>query len=307
MMRCSNEAMFVPTDAWRRLGIVSTEEVRQELLWRIAAGEEQAGGALLEHTAECRACALLLKSFERIVSASRRGDPATFSACPGAAELARFFYSDLSEAERARVAAHLDVCSACREDKAWLRHTASGADIVEIPRRRWPLVVAAVAAAAIFAIVPVFREGPAPSASPYAYLAQMPALDYDELSKTLTDPERGRPLLKTAIGFYEAGDFKSAEAGAQSILLSSPEDPSAEFVVALSRYGLGDIAGAERSIYASERTKPMTHYRCWSALQMALVAGNRERVERECKHLEKDPAYAERVQKIREAVARRSG
>jgi hypothetical protein len=55
----------------------------------------------------------------------------------------------------------------------------------------------------------------------------------------------------------------------------------------------------------SERTQPMSAFRCWATLQLALSTGDRPGVERECKHLEGHPLYSSRVQQIREAVRKR--
>ena len=66
------------------------------------------------------------------------------------------------------------------------------------------------------------------------------------------------------------------------------------------------MVSAEHAMYASERAQPMTHYRCWTALQLALLTGNRARIDMECRHLDSDPAYSDRTRKIRSTVEKRS-
>ena len=57
----------------------------------------------------------------------------------------------------------------------------------------------------------------------------------------------------------------------------------------------------------SERSQPMTEYRCWAALQLGLATGSRVRIDRECRHLENAPGYAPQVRQIQQAVRRRAG
>ncbi len=96
-----------------------------------------------------------------------------------------------------------------------------------------------------------------------------------------------------------------AETKAQAILQALPTDPSALFVAALAEYRQGRPGEAEKLMDQSERSQPMSGYRCWATLQLALATGSRSRIDRECKHLESDPNYAPRVHQIRQAVSRR--
>jgi len=130
-------------------------------------------------------------------------------------------------------------------------------------------------------------------------------MNRSDLMATLIEPQKFRPLLEDSLNAYEAGDYGMAESKARAILAAFPTDPSALFVAAMAEYRLGNIRDAEKLMGESERTQPMSGYRCWGALQMGLATGSRPRVDRECKHLEGDPAYGPRVEQIRQAVNRR--
>jgi len=140
----------------------------------------------------------------------------------------------------------------------------------------------------------------------YADLAQVPAIDRADLTATLDQPEKFRPSLEDSLNAYDAGDYGAAEAKLKPILDAFPSDPSALFVEAMAEYKRGNGAAAERLVQQSERTRPMSAYRCWGALQLALATGNRAGIDRECKHLDGHPVYSGRVRGIEEAVRRRA-
>jgi hypothetical protein len=48
--------------------------------------------------------------------------------------------------------------------------------------------------------------------------------------------------------------------------------------------------------------QPVTEYRCWGALQFALMLGDRVTIDRELRHVGSDPKYSERCGKIRAAL-----
>ena len=65
------------------------------------------------------------------------------------------------------------------------------------------------------------------------------------------------------------------------------------------------VVPAEKLMDESERSQPMTAFRCWTALQMGLATGSRARIDRECKHLEGHPKYSARAREVQEAVRKR--
>ena len=176
--------------------------------------------------------------------------------------------------------------------------------MVALERRRWIAYGAVAAMLALLAPLPFLRRSDKP-ASPYADLAQMPLMNRDDLMSTLHQPQKFRPLLEASLNAYEAGDYRMAEAKARTILQALPTDPSALFVVAMAEYRQGQPGEAEKLMDQSERSQPMSAYRCWGALQLGLANGSRARIDRECKHLDGDPSYAPQVQQIQQAVQRR--
>jgi hypothetical protein len=294
MMECTNPGLFAAGPDWLEPG----EQRRQEALWQIARG--RAAGELRLHVKECRACARMVESFARLDRAARDG-ASLFAACPSAKELSDYHYFELAVERREKVAKHLEDCPNCREESGWLARTEEP-DRVVILRRRWIIGVAAAAAAAVLFLVPMrWHTG----ARRYADLAQMPAIDRKDLIATLDQPDKFGPALEDSLKAYDSGDYPAAETKVQPILDAFPSDPSALYVKAMAEYRKGNPDAAGSLMAESERTKPMSAFRCWSALQMALATGNRERIDRECKHIGNHPAYAERVRQIRVAVQRR--
>lgn len=295
-MECTNPGLFAAGPDWLEPG----EQRRQETLWQVARGRAEGEGESLRlHVAECGACARLVESFRRLDRAALQGAP-LFAACPGARELSDYFYHELPADRREKIGEHLKLCPVCREDLAWLERTAES-KVVEMPRRRLAIfgVAAAVAALALFALLH------RPGASRYVDLAQMPSIDRGDLVATLDQPDRFRPALEESLNAYDAGRFEEAESKVQPILQAFPSDPSALYVEAMAEYRQGHLNRASALMDTSERTQPMSAFRCWSALQMGLATGSRARIERECRHLEGHAQYRDRVQQIREVVRRR--
>jgi hypothetical protein len=297
MMECTNPGLFSAGPDWLEPG----EQRRHEALWQVARGRaEGEGGELLRHVGECRACALLVESFRRLDSAV--GERATvFAACPSAKDLSDYHYYELPVDARQKVEEHLKDCPHCGEDLAWLARTAES-KVAAMPGRRWAIYALAAAAMVLLALIPVVRHF---SASRYSDLAQIPALDRGALIATLEQPERFRLALDNAVNAYEAGDYPTAEANVEAILQVAPADPSALLVKAMTRYRQGNTAEAMALMDQSERTQPMSAFRCWAALQLGLATGSRARVDRECKHLDGHPVYSARAREIQEAVRKR--
>jgi hypothetical protein len=215
--------------------------------------------------------------------------------------LSDYHYYELTVEAREKVGEHLKDCPYCREDLAWLGRTAES-KVVTMRGRRWAVYGMAAAALLLLALIPALRHF---GASRYSDLAQIPAIDRGDLMATLEQPERFRLALEDALNAYDAGDYRKSEANAEAILLVAPADPSALLVKAMAEYRRGNAVAAVALMDQSERTQPMSAFRCWAALQLGLATGSRARVDRECKHLEGHPQYAARVREIREAVHKR--
>ena len=299
MMDCTKPGLFSAGPDWLEPG----EQRRQEALWQFACGKaEGEGGVLRQHVEVCPGCARLVRSFRRLDGAMREGAD-VFAACPSAQDLADYASYDLPVEQREKVERHLKACHCCRQDLAWLASTGEP-KIVAIERRRWIAYGAFAAALTLLAPLPFLRRSEKP-ASPYADLVQFPDMNRNDLMATLHQPQKFRPLLEASLNAYEAGDYPLAEAKARAILDALPTDPSALFVAAMAEYRRGKPGEAEKLMDQSERSQPMSGYRCWTALQLGLATGSRARIDRECKHLDSDPDYAPGVRQIRQAVSRR--
>jgi hypothetical protein len=297
MMECTNPGLFSAGPDWLEPG----EQRRHEALWQVARGRAAGdGGALRRHVDECRACARLVESFRRLDQGVSEGAD-LFAACPSAKDLSDYHHYELPVEAREKVGEHLEICPYCREDLAWLGRTAES-KLVEIRRRRWTTYAVAAAAVVLLALIPTLRHS-----GPWRYsdLAQIPAIDRGDLIATLEQPERFRLALEDALNAYDAGDYRKSEANAEAILLVAPADPSALLVKAMDEYRLGNSGAAVALMDQSERTQPMSAFRCWAALQLGLATGSRARVDRECKHLDGHPRYSARVREIQEAVRKR--
>ena len=296
-MECTDPGLFSAGPDWLDPG----EPRRHEALWQVARGRaEGEGGALRRHVEQCRACARLVEGFRRLDRAVVEG-AAVFAACPAARELSDYHYYEMPVDAREKVDEHLKQCPYCREDLAWIAQTAE-AKVVSMPRRRWAIYGLTAAALALLALIPMLRHS---AASPYADLAQIPAINRSDLIATLDQPEKFRPVLEASLNAYNAGDYGAAETKADTILAAYPDDPSALLVKAMAESRQGNIAGADALMGKSEGIQPMSGFRCWVALQLGLAAGNRARIDRECQHLEDHPEYAERVREIRQTLRNR--
>lgn len=296
MMECTNPGLFSAGPDWLEPG----EQRRQEALWQVARGLAAGeGGVLRRHVQECRACSRMVQSFSRLDRAVRKGAP-TLAACPGTKELSDYHYFDLPKERREKVQQHLPQCSSCREDLEWLARTAESS-VITMPVRRFA-IFGAIAAAVAALTFPLLRHHPD---SRYAGLAQIPPVDRADLLRALNQPETFRPSLEDSVNAYEAGNYAAADAKIQPILKAFPSDPSALYMKAMVHYRQGDLNQAAALMDASERTQPMSAFRCWSALQMGLATGNRARIDRECRHLAGHPQFADKVRQIQETLRQR--
>ena len=71
----------------------------------------------------------------------------------------------------------------------------------------------------------------------------------------------------------------------------------------MAHYRQGDLNQAAALMDASERTQPMSAFRCWSALQMGLATGNRARIDRECRISRVTRQFADKFGRYRKLCA----
>ena len=117
---------------------------------------------------------------------------------------------------------------------------------------------------------------------------------------------RREPLGSAGQGHVGTGTGDTRRAvGLAARLINNKDEPAAEYVLGRALYRERMVSAAKEALLKSEAMTPMSSFRCWSALQIGLILGDKAVVLRECKHLAKDPQYGELSQKILEEVNKR--
>jgi hypothetical protein len=293
---CTDPSVYNPDAQWRAQGLTDEEQIRQEVLWQAARD-----GEVPIHTGKCAHCAELLASFQRMTGVLRATEPVTVAVCPDAALFARHYYGDRDPA----IEEHLKTCTACREDLAFLARSQEPREKT-LPLKRRMIWLAAAAAALVFTLLPWpwNRKPQQPvhnyaRSDRYAKLAQPPEIDRAELMAVSAPDHHSR--IDRVIELYNQGDYKKAAEFAD-VIYRTVEDPAAEYLLGMAQYKQGKLPEAFESMRISERMQPLTEYRCWGTLQLALMLGDRATIDRELKHVGSDPKYKDRCQKIRAAL-----
>jgi hypothetical protein len=293
---CTDPSVYQLDDNWKSQGLADADQVRHEVLWHAART-----GEVPIHTGKCLYCAELLGSFQRMNGVLTSEEPVTVAVCPDADSFSRYYYGEKDDA----IAEHLKTCSACREDLAFLARSQQPRDKA-IPMKRRIMWLGAAAAALIFTLLPWpwNRKHEAPKhiyqrSEQYAKLAQPPEIDKAELMAISAPDHHSR--IEKVLDLYAQGDYKKAAEYAD-VIYRAVDDPAAEYLLAMAQYKQGLIPDAFESMRASERMQPVTEYRCWGTLQLALMLGDRETINRELKHVQGDTRYKDRCDKIRAAL-----
>jgi tetratricopeptide (TPR) repeat protein len=299
-MKCSDPETFRLTGEWKGAGTPSSEEVRHEVLWRFVRGDLESGAtAVRGHLSECAECRQLADSFRRLNGALQNRNARVFAVCPSPATLAGYLDGELPEDERERVHIHLEQCEACRQEVAWLQKPATAE--VAISRRGWIKWVGAAAAMLVTAPFVWWKSQPS---SPYAHLAEVPPLEHDSLLRVASGDAQSLLLFRAAADAYDRGDFREASGKADQIIGANPRHSSAIFVKGMAEYRMGRLIEAYRLIQLSESIRPKSDYRCWVALQFALLTGDIVGIRKECQHVDGHERYRDRARRIMTEVQR---
>jgi hypothetical protein len=295
-LMCTDPSVYELDDYWRSQGLVNEDQVRQEVLFQAAQR-----GEVPIHTGKCQECANLLASFQRLNGILGAQGPVTIAVCPSAADFTRHYY----EQNDPKIEAHLKVCTACREDLAFLARSQEPRDKA-LPLQRRLIWLGVAAAALIFTLLPwpwnkkpEFPKHVYQQSNRYASLATPPTVDKDQLMAVSAPDHHSR--IEKVIELYDKGDYKTAQQYAD-VIYRAVDDPAAAYLLAMAQYKQGKLKDALESMRASERTPPGSEYRCWGALQLALMLGDRATIDRELKHVQRDPVYHDRCQQIKEAL-----
>jgi hypothetical protein len=286
---CTDPSVYEVDAYWKSQGVNTEEQVRHEVLWRAASR-----GEVPIHTGTCKYCAELYASFERLSGALDSDTSLTLAVCPDAEAFSRYYYGEKNEA----IAEHVKICSACKEDLAFLARSQEPRERT-LPLQRRLMWLAAAAAALIFTLLPwPWNQKPNKipprsfqQSSQYASLAVPPEIDRAELMAVSAADHHSR--IEQVIGFYEKGDYKQAERVAD-IIYRAVDDPAAAYLMGMAEYKQGNLKDALEAMRASEATSPVTGYRCWGTLQLALMLGDKETIRRELKHVTNESAYHDR-------------
>jgi hypothetical protein len=293
---CTDPSVYDLDDFWKSQGPTDEDQVRYEMLWQAAVR-----GEVPIHTGKCPYCADLLASFQRLSAVLRAEGPVTLAVCPSAAAFSRYYYGEKDTA----IEEHLKVCTACREDLAFMARSQEPRE-KSLPIKRRLMWLAAAAAALIFTLIPwpwsrkhetakhIYQQS-----SQYAHLAQPPVLDRDQLMAI--SPADHHSRLEKVIELYDKGDYKTAQQYAD-VIYRAVDDPAAAYLMAMAQYKQGKLPEAFESMRISEAMQPQTEYRCWGALQLALMVGDKATIQRELSHVQHDPVYSDRCDKIRQAL-----
>ncbi len=312
VVNCSEPDRFQPAGYWASQGLETEEQVRWEMLWQAATSETDVAKQVLEHAEGCDYCGDVVDRFRRVAYAMNPGHPVELAICPDAGELFDFLHHSLSAEVAEKVAAHVKKCTICSGELRWLAKSEkqSMRPVVLTPRARMITMIALAAAVVIGAVlfatvksrtsyVPIQDKV---FSTRYRDLGRLPLLDRADLM-SVAPPSHWAGLDK-AMSALELGDSRRA-VGLAARLINNRDEPAAEYVLGRALYREKMISVANDALLKSEQMTPQSAYRCWSALQMGLILGDKQTVLRECKHLENDPQYAESVKKILEEVRRR--
>ena len=279
------------------MGLETADQVRHETLWHAAIHDETP-----LHADACPYCADLLASFRQIRNTlAAENGPVVYAKCPGAETLASYEYGELKGEAADAVAEHLKSCPECKKDLAFLARSQEPREKVIPIRRR--LAFMAVAAAAFIACIvpwpwlkdktPKIDASFTPSAK-WVAMAEMPAIDVPRLMKY--SPESHHSRLEVALTAYEKGEYKKAE-DVSLIIANAVDDPSAEFLLAMSRYKQGKLKEGYAAMKQAEHMRPAP-YICWATLNYALLVGDRATIQREASHAGGHAEYADKCHEI---------
>ncbi len=300
-VRCKDPAIYEVTSHWRALGLENADQVRCEVLSRPSGQWDE---AVSLHVNTCAYCAALARSLATLQSAavpSGDSERVRFAVCPSAEKLALFHWKELPVAEEQRaIEEHVKKCSACQAEERWLGLTED-TTAAKTFSRRWYFPVAAALLFASILFTQHFKSK-VPKAPSYADLASVPALNSADLLAASVPADR--PLLENIMADYNAGRYPRAEQRSRE-LIATGDNPSAELLMALSMYHRGYETQAYAAMLESEHIAPMSEYRCWTLLQLALLHGDRKIIERECQHVSHHAVYGPLAAKISQQVAAR--
>ena len=314
VIKCSEPERFQPAGYWASQGLETEDEVRWEMMWQAATSDTDIAKQAREHAEGCDHCGDVLDRYKGIVYSMKPGHQVLLAICPSAEELFDFAHRSLPSDLQQKVGHHVQRCNLCSKELKWLAHSekASHRTVVFTPRARMIVMLAAAAVLAIGAIVFATVSSSGSSnyipikdhvySARYRDLAKLPPIDRKDLLDAA--PASHWPALDKAISALELGETRRAVSLAAKFS-DQNDEPAAEYIKGRALYREVMLSASKEALLKSEAMKPMSGYRCWTALQIGLILGDKEVVLRECNHLKNDREYSAAVEKIRREVERR--
>jgi hypothetical protein len=312
VVKCSEPDRFQPVGYWASQGLETEEQVRWEMLWQAATSDTDIAKQALEHAEGCDYCGDVLDRFRRVKYAMQPERVVELAICPSSADLFDFLHHGVSPEISAKIDAHAKKCIHCGSELKWLAKSEkrSKSPVLMTPRAKM-ITLLAIAAVLIIGAGSLITVRSNRSYTPiqdtvysarYRDLARLPLLDRTDLTNAA--PPGHWASLDKAMSALELGDTRRA-VGLAARLINNQDEPAAEYVLGRALYRERMMSASKEALLKSEEMKPQSAYRCWTALQIGLILGDKDVVLRECGHLAHHPEYAEQTRKILEEVRKR--
>ena len=305
---------YAVTPEMRKIGLTVPTEVRTIALWDAARASTPPGPALRDHLAKCHYCADLLRALLLMQRALESGRDADFLLCPGGFTLLKLADNAYEPFDR-----HLAECEDCREERS-----RGGIDQEEVadsglaagkPANAVRYRLLAWIAAAVLVLLGggyfLVHRTTAPENQPSKLtLNDTPApivkVDprYSDLAQVInvTDARWFASVLPQNREYFNfmIEELQTGHPADASLLASGlgEKDPAAQMLYSYIQYRQNSISEGYRAMLRSEAMSPRNSFRCWAALQCAVIVGDMKVVDREVEHLSNDPEYAAKAKAL---------
>ena len=312
VVRCADPARFQTEGYWASQGAQTENQVRWDMLWQSVIADPKSSNATREHAEQCDYCGDVMDRMRSVLHALKPGRDVVLLICPSAADLVAYQHEKLSGAIKEKISGHLQKCKLCAREFRWLAKSddRSQRRVLMTPRARM-IALTAAAAVLVMLVVPYAvyqnRHEILPivdhaANTKYRDLAHLPRLDRDDLNRAA--PASHLVSLDKAMSAAQNGDTRRAVSLAAN-LINDKDEPAAEYVLGMALYKAKMAESARDALFKSEEMSPRSAYRCWTALQIALIMGDKAVAVRECDHLANNPQYHEQAQTILDELKRR--
>jgi DNA-directed RNA polymerase specialized sigma24 family protein len=313
MIAMQLDQTFYPlTPEMRRVGLSRPAEVRSIVLWDASRVSTPPNDDLRDHLAKCSYCADLLRAMIRMQDALKKDAGTNFLLCPGGRTLAN------PDPASAGLEQHLAACSACRLERDQLLglgdEEETDDESSDQAKSRRMTIWAAATLAGLLAIAAggywLRKSDNSVSSPQLARIEETPILRvaedprYSKIAQSIdiSDPRwlnsvrpRNQFVFSEIVGKFAQGSVPRA------ILMAAPyvnTDPGIRMLYGVGLYQQRAAGDGYNEVQKAEAMPPRNSFRCWTAMQCALILGDMKVVEREAGHLASDPEYAASAQSL---------